>query len=64
MKESKADIKTYKDNEPGEISFQRKDIKAEIQGVTLNSANMVYVPGGADFKKDKIIILILRGTEA
>lgn len=56
-----SEIRRYLENEAGEITFQRKDLKAEIIDITLSPSGVLYVPGGTgEFKNAHISILIHR----
>lgn len=56
-----SDTKRYSEKEAGELTFQRKDLKAEITDITLPSSGVLYVPGGTgEFKNAKVSIIIHR----
>lgn len=59
-----SDTKRYSEKEAGELTFQRKDLKAELTDITLPSSGVFYVPGGTgEFKNCKITVLVHRGEE-
>jgi hypothetical protein len=52
----KSDIIHYSETDPGIITFNRKDIEAEIP-TTITSAAMAYTARGLEGKKCIIIVL-------
>jgi len=53
----KRDIIKYSENDPGTLTFQRKDIEAEIP-TTVTAAAMAYTERGLEGRK--VIVLVLR----
>ena len=53
----KNEITRYKDNDPGIITFSRKDVDAEIPTIVKNGG-IAYA--GSEFEGKRVIILVLR----
>jgi hypothetical protein len=53
----KNDITRYTDNDPGIITFSRRDVEAEIPTV-IKTGGIAYA--GSEFEGKRVIVLVLR----
>lgn len=53
----KNEITRYKDNDPGLLTFSRRDVEAEIPTI-IKTGGVAYA--GSEFEGKKVIILVLR----
>lgn len=51
-------INRYSEMDPGEISFPRSSVEAEISEIKVNAAGNIYV--GREFSGDEVRILVMR----